>query len=462
VKSVYKLFGYLKFTISVDIGIYKGSFYTSTLTKNTFKLQEELMSNYFNMMAEKMRNWLVLTKENVKKHHILIIGFCLAFILRLYIAILGASRHWDFRDLTATGQLLLEGNIPYRDIPVGKTDYPPLISYTMMVTVFLCGDFVLLCKLPFIVGDLLIGYVLYIFAKEWQVDGDKDSLRSYLITIIYLFLPYPIYESSYVGRFDSVPVLFLLLTIYFLQKENYNYAGLFWGLGIMYKWFPVIIAPVIFLYFFKNQKMKDFARFILITGAVCFLISLPFLIIAPNQYISTYLFHLTGREISTDLAIYSLYSYLTNDYSFTVRIISTIIQIVVLLGLILRFSIAKRVFESPYVLLILSGLFMNAFVLFNRIINPQYFFWYFPFLLFLIFTQKTARRQLFITLFLIINLDVIAFAQFFLQWGYRNSILTIPLPFESMFLYVVVFHVLSYIIFIYLLRFNELNHISIY
>jgi Gpi18-like mannosyltransferase len=170
-----------------------------------------------------MRDWLALTKEIVKKHYILIIAFCLAFVLRLFIATLGGSRHWDFRDLTATGMLLLEGNIPYRDIPVGKTDYPPLISYTMMVTVFLCGDFVFLCKLPFIIGDLLIGYVLYIFAKEWHVDGEIISHRSYMIPLIYLFLPYPIFESSYIGRFDSIPTLFLLLTIYFLQKEHCNF-----------------------------------------------------------------------------------------------------------------------------------------------------------------------------------------------------------------------------------------------
>ncbi|MHA2061787.1 MAG: glycosyltransferase 87 family protein [Candidatus Sifarchaeia archaeon] len=408
-----------------------------------------------------MRDWLTLTKEIVKKRYILIIAFCLAFVLRLFIATLGASRHWDFRDLTETGMLLLEGKIPYRDITVGKTDYPPLISYTMMVTVFLCGDFVFLCKIPFIIGDLLIGYVLYIFAKEWQVDGDHGSHRSYMITFIYLFLPYPIFESSYIGRFDSIPTLFLLLTIYFVQKEHSNYAGLCWGVGIMFKWFPVIIAPIIFLYFFKTHKMKDLARFLFITCAVCFLISLPFLILAPNQYISTYLFHLTGRAVSTDLAIYSLYSYLTNDYSLIVRMISTIIQIVALLGLLLRFSVAKKVFETPYVLIILSGLFLNVFVLLNRIINPQYFFWYFPLLFFLIFLQKTIRKQLLLAVFLIINLDVIAFSQLFMQWGYRDSILTIPLPFDSMILYVAVFHVLSYILFIYLLRFYTLNHPSV-
>ncbi len=330
----------------------------------------------------------------------------------------------------------------------------------MMLAVLLCGDFVFLCKLPFIIADLLIGYVLYFFAKEWQIDGDNVSLRSYLITLIYLFLPYPIFESSYIGRFDSIPTLFLLFTIYFLQKEHYSYSGLCWGVGIMYKWFPVIVAPIIFLYFFKTQKMKDFARFLLIAFAVCFLISLPFLILAPKQYISTYLFHLTRREISTDLAIYSLYSYLTNDYSIIVRIISTTIQLIVLLGLLWRFSVAKKIFETPYVLIILCGLFLNAFVLLNRIINPQYFFWYFPFLLFLLFPQKTARKQLFLVIFLIINLDVIAFAQFWLQWGYRNSILSILLPFDSMILYVAVFHILSHVILIYLLNLYISNRLG--
>jgi hypothetical protein len=222
----------------------------------------------------------------------------------------------------------------------------------------------------------------------------------------------------------------------------------------------VIIAPIIFLYFFKTHKMKDLARFLFITCAVCFLISLPFLILAPNQYLSTYLFHLTGRAVSTDLAIYSLYSYLTNDYSITVRMVSTTIQIVVLLGLLLRFSVAKKVFETPYVLIILSGLFLNAFVLFNRIINPQYFFWYFPILLFLLFLQKTVKKQFLLTIFLIINLDIIAFAQFFLQWGYRDSILIIMLPFDSMILYVAVFHILSHVILIYLLNLYISNRLG--
>lgn len=413
------------------------------------------------VMSEMTSDSFSITKQTIKKHYILILCFSIAFIVRLFIAALGGSRHWDFRDLTATGRLLLEGKMPYRDIDIGKADYPPLISYTMMVTVFFCGDFLFLCKLPFIICDLLIGYVLYIFAKEWQVDRDTISHRNYAMTLLYLFLPYPIFESSYIGRFDSIPTLFVLLTLYFLQKKRYDYAGVFWGVGIMYKWFPVIIAPVIFLYFFKTQKLKEFTRFILITCFVCFLISLPFLIIAPNQYVSRYLYHLTGRAISTDLAVYSLYSYLTADYSISVRIVSTIIQVVVLVGVFWKFLISRKAFELPFVLIIFSGLFLNAFVLFNRIINPQYFFWYFPLLLFLLFLQKSTKRQVFLSLFFIINFDVIAFAQYWIQWGYRNSILTIPLPFESMILYVAVFHILSHILFIYLLNFYTSNHLSL-
>ncbi|MFX1518538.1 MAG: hypothetical protein ACFFCD_01240 [Promethearchaeota archaeon] len=407
-----------------------------------------------------MSDRLSKTKETVRKHYILITCFCIAFILRLFVAAIGGTRHWDFRDLTATGLLLLEGRVPYRDIPIGKTDYPPLIAYTMMATIFLCGDIVFLYKLPFIICDIAIGFVLYIFAEEWHIGGENSSLRSYAITIFYLFLPYPIFESSYVGRFDSIPTLFLLLTIYFLQKKHYNYAGLFWGIGIMYKWFPVIVAPVLFLYFFKNHKLKNFTRVLLITCLTCFLISLPFLIIAPTQYISKMLYHLTGRAVSTDLAVYSLYSYLTTDYSITVRIVSTVIQLAALLGIFWKFSVAKNVFETPFVLIVFSGLFLNAFVLFNRIINPQYFFWYAPILLLLLFRQKNAKRQPFLVLFFIINLDIIAFAQWWMQWGYRYSILTIPLPFESMILYVVVFHIFSYVILIYLLSFYTSNRLS--
>ena len=77
-----------------------------------------------------------ITKQTIKKHYILILCFSIAFIVRLFLAALGGSRHWDFRDLTATGRLLLEGKMPYRDIEIGKADNPPLISYTMMVTVF--------------------------------------------------------------------------------------------------------------------------------------------------------------------------------------------------------------------------------------------------------------------------------------------------------------------------------------
>jgi Gpi18-like mannosyltransferase len=429
--------------------------------KRTFYTIKMININFLIVIQKMMSDRLSKTKETVKKHYVLIICFCIAFILRLFVAAIGGIRHWDFRDLTATGLLLVEGKVPYRDIPIGQTDYPPLIAYTMMVTIFLCGDVVFLYKLPFIICDIAIGFVLYVFTKEWHIGDESSSLRIYTITLFYLFLPYPIFESSYIGRFDSIPTLFLLLSIYFLQKEHYNRAGLCWGIGVMYKWFPVIIAPVLFLYFFKSHKLKKFTKFLLITVLTCFLISLPFLVIAPIQYVSKMLYHLTGRAVSTDLAVYSLYSYLTTDYSITVRIVSTIIQVAVLLGVIWKFSVARNLFETPFVLIIFSGLFLNAFVLFNRIINPQYFFWYAPILLFLLFRQKIAKRQLFLIAFFIINLDVIAFAQFFMQWGYRDSILTIPLPFESMILYVVVFHAFSHILFVYLLNFYTSNRPSV-
>jgi hypothetical protein len=76
-------------------------------------------------------------------------------------------------------------------------------------------------------------------------------------------------KNSLAG-FDAVPILFMVLALWQLEKEDVL-AGLFFALGILFKTFPVILFP---LFLFRTKKPLKFLAAGFITA---FAFSIPFM-----------------------------------------------------------------------------------------------------------------------------------------------------------------------------------------
>ena len=182
------------------------------------------------------------------------------------------------------------------DYPWGFYAYPPTWLYWLILTTFISRLYpnlnfhVLMIKLPIIISDILVGILAYRIASRLGFDERK----SLLIMGIWLFNPITYFMSSIWGMFDSIAVLFMLISIKNIIDEKYIRSAIAAGIGIAVKILPALILLPTLAHLLKSGKL-DFRNFILKialpAAAVFLIISTPFLT-TPIEYFNA-LFHHT-------------------------------------------------------------------------------------------------------------------------------------------------------------------------
>jgi hypothetical protein len=105
-----------------------------------------------------------------------------------------------------------------------------------------------LLKQPPVLGDTLLGYLLYRALLAW---GGKTGLALRGLKF-WMFFPYAIVISAIWGMFDAV-VAVLFFGFLLSNRTWKGYLGV--GLGILLKWFPLIFLP---LYFLREKGLRRF------------------------------------------------------------------------------------------------------------------------------------------------------------------------------------------------------------
>ena len=183
--------------------------------------------------------------------------------------------------------------------------YPPFWSYVCAtaysldpVTDFQNNLFLVLIKSPLIIADSLTFYIITDFLRK-----KATPKLAALGGILYFLNPFVIYVGAYLGVFDSLVVMFLVLTVYFLDEQDPVGGGLAAGLAVLTKQYAFPLVLALFVLTCKNgerQKAFCFAGLILLIfgGA-----SLPFLNYNRQSYIDAILYSTSGpiRQSSTGL-----------------------------------------------------------------------------------------------------------------------------------------------------------------
>jgi len=171
---------------------------------------------------------------------------------------------------------------PYIDVREG---YPPLgfLIYMPLYHISRGNQTLFYYLLRFVNGFLLSStlYTLYLTAK--YVFGEGRALR---YTLYYGLLPSVIIANTYSN--DIVSLLPASLSIYTIVRRKPILSGLLIGLAALGKGFPAILIIPALLYFEElTDKIKLAGSAIL----VFLYASLPFMLIAPLAYISTFTHH---------------------------------------------------------------------------------------------------------------------------------------------------------------------------
>ncbi len=194
----------------------------------------------------------------------------------LRIVLSSVTFHPDILAFKLGGEVVASGKIldlyDYSDKDVAILNYPPPIYWFHGIFNFSLGNFLsigLLVKIPYLIFDLLIGFLLLkLFVSKNQ---------ALLAFTLWMFNPVSLYATYMMGQFDIIPTFFTVLSIYFITKSRLNWAALALGGGIAFKIYPIfLLVPLIIL----GKNLKE--RLTLTTIAISpYLISiLPYL---PSQ-----------------------------------------------------------------------------------------------------------------------------------------------------------------------------------
>lgn len=223
----------------------------------------------------------------------------LAILLRFFLAF--STFHPDIQAFNLAGKIVGEGNILnlYDYLPSLESDnpiknlavfnYPPPIylfsgifnfvfkTIGLPVNQYLLdspanyGDILfnihlLFLKLPYLIFDLLTGFVLY------KLFNQKEKSR--LAFILWLFNPLNLYSTYLMGQFDVIPTFFTILSIYFIAKNKLNLAAIALGFGIAFKLYPIfLLIPLVIL----GKNSLDKVKVFLLAVSPYILVTLPYL-----------------------------------------------------------------------------------------------------------------------------------------------------------------------------------------
>lgn len=129
------------------------------------------------------------------------------------------------------------------------SDYPPAYLYVLYLIGWLkdvlglaydSTAFTLLVRLPAILADVALSYVIYRIASK-KVGKNLAAAAGALL----LFSPLFIVNSSAWGQVDSIFLLPIIGCIYYLQQKRHVLASAYWMLALMLKPQALLVAPLI-------------------------------------------------------------------------------------------------------------------------------------------------------------------------------------------------------------------------
>ncbi|MGD9381917.1 MAG: hypothetical protein PVI03_05675 [Candidatus Thorarchaeota archaeon] len=173
--------------------------------------------------------------------------------------------------------------------------YPPMWIYTVSllgsVPSWLPG-------MPLFAFNVGTGYFVYMIAKSLTHD-EKYPIYA---MILYLLNPFTLFYGSFMWLNPTPYVFFTMVSFYLALTEREELSIGAIAVATLYKQLAVVFFPILSIVLLKKRlgsKRLDFVRGFIkhtaIYAGIVFLVSVPFLIVSPEQYLNQMLFWNTGN-----------------------------------------------------------------------------------------------------------------------------------------------------------------------
>ena len=230
-------------------------------------------------------------------------------------------------------------------------------------------SFTVLGKVPILAGDVACALVL---AAELR-DRTASNRAVLLGTSLFFLNPLVLYNGAFYGRFDTVALALLLFAVRLVRTRKRS-AGLWYGLAVAAKTFPVFVLPGIV----RDARGRRLWFAITVT-TVLLVLSAPYL---PSW-----------RAMLSDIVVYDAVKapgalswqtlFIGTTSIETWRLVSYVLLVVYLIGAVLL----ARVLDLDLYILATLVLFLVC----SKVLLEQYLLWPMPWLVLALFTAPRIR-----------------------------------------------------------------------
>ena len=221
-------------------------------------------------------------EKNIQKSLFLIIAF--GMIFRLTLLPTSYSTSDDVHRYLWEGKVLVNGYNPYttppndsslihlRDENFEKVTfknmsaiYPPFSQIVFAVNYLIAGNSTIFLKVIYLIFE----FITLIFILKLLLLKGKDAK----LILLYAWLPLPIMEYFINAHLDIIGITFLILFIYYFEKQKYHISSIMLALAFLSKLFALLLLPLVI----KKVGFKKAIKFYLIFILTCLIFYLPFI-----------------------------------------------------------------------------------------------------------------------------------------------------------------------------------------
>lgn len=205
-------------------------------------------------------------------------------------------------------------------------DYPPLYIYVLYFFGFLQNTlslniggpaFAMLIHIPAILCDIIAAYIVYRLAQ--QKFRPNVAL---LLSLLILFNPAVIFNSSIWGQVDIIITLMMVLVIYLLVKDRPVWASVAFIVAFLLKPQAIMIFPILAAVLIRNivvskNRKKDVVNLLVSVGVMAglfFLIPLPFGINQEPLWLIKQFLSTMGQYNQASLNAFNLFAMLGQNF----------------------------------------------------------------------------------------------------------------------------------------------------
>ncbi|XP_047349493.1 GPI mannosyltransferase 1 [Vespa velutina] len=297
----------------------------------------------------------------------------IAFLLRI-ILVVYANFHdnyfnvpytdIDYKVFTDAARHITEGDTPFKR---HTYRYTPLLAFLLIPNIYIHKEF---GKIFFSLIDIVVAiFIRRILTRQrWN-----DKIVN-ISVLLWLYNPLTIIISTR-GNADTLAVVSVILTLDFLQRDQFLLAGLIHGFSIHFRLYPIIFSLAMFLSIKKYYRfIPNLNQFKFVSGCAFSLLSLTgfnYKLYGYQFLYESFLYHLTRTDVKHNFSVYFYMSYLSSEIESNMlkKILTLLPQIMLLISLSYKYSDKS---DLPF------ALFTQAMVIviYNSVMTSQYFFWF--------------------------------------------------------------------------------------